>query len=183
VGLDGWKIQKTDKRKKMKLEVSMFTQRPCKPEWDLYLETGNNVSEHLQWIVEYWNYKDYGSEVLGKVCEIACKQDGWAFEFVPIKLRTPDLCKIACSRRGRALEFVPDNLKTPELCEIACSTNGWALEFVPDNLKTPELCEIACSTNGWALDFVPPELKTPELCKIAQINCAIKLEKLIAITK
>ena len=44
---------------------------------------------------------------------------------------------------GWALDYVPDDLKTPDLCLTAVQQDGWALRFVPDDLKTPDLCRIA----------------------------------------
>ena len=84
---------------------------------------------------------------------------GWVFEFVPDKLKTPELCLAAVTKVGWLLEFVPDELKTRKLCLVAVSNNGDALEFVPEEFKTLELCLAAVTkNNGYALEFVPDEL-------------------------
>ena len=68
------------------------------------------------------------------------------------------------------LEYVPEKLKTPELCRAAIENSGWALRYVPEKLKTPELCLLAVQNEGHALQYVPEKLKTPELCLLAVEN-------------
>ena len=47
------------------------------------------------------------------------QQDGWSLEYVPDRLKTPDLCLAAVQQDGLALQLVPDHLRTPDLCRIA----------------------------------------------------------------
>jgi hypothetical protein len=44
------------------------------------------------------------------------QQYGWALQWVPEALKTPELCLAACQQDGEALQWVPESLKTPELC-------------------------------------------------------------------
>jgi len=46
----------------------------------------------------------------------------------------------AIKQHGILLEYVPDKIKTPELCIEAVKQNGLALEFVPEKLRTEKLC-------------------------------------------
>jgi hypothetical protein len=39
-----------------------------------------------------------------------------------------------------ALEFVPEKLKTPELCLAAVEKDGKAMKYLPEDLKTAEMC-------------------------------------------
>jgi Domain of unknown function (DUF4116) len=93
------------------------------------------------------------------------KQNGEALEYVPVKLRSPELCRIAVEQNGMALEYTPENYKSPELCRIAVEQNGLALQNVYE--RTPELCRLAVVQNGRALLFVPREYRTAELCRLA----------------
>jgi hypothetical protein len=119
----------------MKLQLDMFTKHPCQGEWEDYIITGSNVGKNLGWIVKYWNHSEYDSKVLYRICKIACRQNGYALEYVPVEHRTPEMCTIACTRHGLALEFVPYEHRTPELCAIACAENEWVMEFVPEEIE------------------------------------------------
>lgn len=102
----------------------------------------------------------------------AVEKNGYALQYVPNELRTPELCEMAIRDDFNALnlQFVPKKLRTPELCELAVKTAGDSLKWVPKELKSQELCEIAVTSSGWALCYVPEELKTRELTKLAIEN-------------
>jgi len=97
----------------------------------------------------------------------AVQRNGWALEFVPEPLRTPEICLAAVTLTGFALRFVPELLRTPQLCLAAVTQNGWALRSVPKPLRTQELCRAAVQQDGDALRYVPEPLRTPELCLAA----------------
>jgi Domain of unknown function (DUF4116) len=116
------------------------------------------VSEVL--ITEYWPRFE-------PVLSLALQQNGWALNYVPLKLRTEALCKIAITRHGEALRRVPEKLRTEELCKIAVAQHGRALGYVPQNLRTEEMCRIAVAQNGRVLDGLPEDLRTEDLCRTA----------------
>ncbi len=65
----------------------------------------------------------------------------------------------AVMRKGTELEFVPERLKTPELCRAAVRQTDWALKYVPAALLTEDMCRHAVLQRHWAAYFVPDRLK------------------------
>ena len=66
------------------------------------------------------------------------------------------------SNYGYALQYVPEELKTPELCEVAVSNSGWALKYVPEELRTLDLCELAVKQIGGTRvfdEYVPKNIQ------------------------
>ena len=93
-------------------------------------------------LVKMWVEEFAKSEEFYQICEIACRQDGYALQFVPEKLHTKELYEMACERNGWALQYVPKEFRTEKLCEIACKQNGYALRYVPEEFRTKKLCKI-----------------------------------------
>ncbi len=56
---------------------------------------------------------------------------------------------------GFALEWVPNGLRTPELCMEAVRSSGWALQYVPAALQTTELCLAAVRRSPGAATILP----------------------------
>lgn len=104
------------------------------------------------------------------LCEIAVKENGLAFEFIPERiLKTADkhwistLCEIAVSRNGKVLQYIPNELKNPSIIKAAVSNNGRAIKYAPISLVSKEIAELAVSQCGHALQYVPDSLKTPDI--------------------
>ena len=88
----------------------------------------------------------------------------WELEHVPDALITEDICKLACGDSACAYEYVPVRFRTPAVLEIAMAQkNNWILLKDPDFPQTTEFCLEAVTKNSRALAHVKKEFRTPEL--------------------
>ena len=124
------------------------------------------------------NYLPRISELLGievnpelkedfrKICLAAVKQNGYALQYVPEKLKDREIC-LAALQNGGELEYIPEKLKDREMYLAALKQNGGELEYIPEKLKDREICLAAVKQNGYALQYVPGKLKDREICLAA----------------
>ena len=68
------------------------------------------------------------------------KEDSFALELVPERLRDRPLCSLAVIGHGCALEYVPEQLKDREICLNAVKELGLAIEYIPEELLDREIC-------------------------------------------
>jgi len=104
-------------------------------------------------------------------CLAAVQHHGFALQFVPEPMKTPELCLTAVQQRGYALRYLSVDKRTPELCLAAVKKHGLALQYVPEqHLTTNEIILTAIKNWGYALAIVPDHVKTYEMCLLAVTN-------------
>ena len=100
-------------------------------------------------------------------CLAAVQHHGFALQFVPEPMKTPEIILAAIQQHGYALRYLPYDKRTPELCLLAVKNHGLSLEYVPEHIKTPEICLAAVQQNGYALKYVPEHLQSGEIIQAA----------------
>jgi len=108
----------------------------------------------------------------------AVNQNGFALEYVPQAMRTPDLCLQAVNQNGWALLYVPETIKTPQLCLQAINQNGLALKYVPETVRTLDECKCAVHSNPKILKSVVDSLDL-NICAVLEIEDVEKLDELM----
>lgn len=103
-------------------------------------------------------------------CLAAVKHHGFALQFVPEPMMTPEIILAAVQQNGYALRYVPEDKRTLELCFVAVKKHGLSLEYVPEHMKTNEIILTAIKNWGYALAIVPDHVKTYEMCLLAVTN-------------
>ena len=91
---------------------------------------------------------------------------GWGpmLQFVPERLKPPEVCLEAVKSLGTALKFVPKDMKSSALCLLAVQNDALALKCIPKPRRTIELSLCACRRFGGMLQYVPESSKTEEVC-------------------
>ena len=102
--------------------------------------------------------------VTGKrnVCLNAVRKQGWALQFVPEELKTPELCLAAVTQHAWALQFVPEELRTHEIFLAAVKQNVWTLQLVPEESMTGDIILAAALQYGKHSLYVPEKFRNPE---------------------
>lgn len=110
--------------------------------YDICLAAMSNYGFGLYYVcASYFSRDEYE-----KICETACRQNGYALEYVRCE-QTQNMCLNAVRQNGLALILVKD--KNEMVSKEACKQNGGALRFV--TCQTPELCRVAVEKDPSAI--------------------------------
>jgi len=78
-------------------------------------------------------------------------------------LITTEMAQLVVRLEPSCIQFVPDRLKTPEMCAEAIEKDWMNMRFIPERMKTKEICDIAMKRSIHAQQLVPERFKTPEM--------------------
>jgi uncharacterized membrane protein YecN with MAPEG domain len=95
--------------------------------------------------------------------EWVVKSNGYAFQYIPTNLITPEMCLIAVSRCGSMLAYVPNKFITLDLCLRAVREDGRAVEYIPEEFITPEILITSIKTTGRDCDNIPTQYRSTEI--------------------
>jgi len=75
--------------------------------------------------------------------EYVCLPDFFGEPDLSPRKITAEMCDVAVTKDDTALDYIPKRLKTPELHALAVKSFGMAIRFIPASMRTSELCRSA----------------------------------------
>ncbi len=100
-----------------------------------------------------------GQDLDGWFARAAEQSGGWALEFVPERVKTPELCRKCFFARLDAgpIAFMPADVleQLPDVCAGAIRRRPSMLGYVPEAARTPGMCLYAVSCAPETVRFVP----------------------------
>ena len=134
----------------------------------LYIPRGKKTEELCRIALDAHQYSPNASkEDRMKLCSL---------QYIPPKLRSPEICLLGVQIESLNLDYVPYKLKTTEMCQIAVANNCSAIRYVPTSLMTEAMCILVVQEDGELISYIPEDYLTPKIWKAAVLQRSRILE-------